>query len=107
MAVTFFAATKIEECRGNREFVQFDEDIHLAIYNERNNLPTESSVLYSLDPYGLEILSIEKVCHLKDISQKLLIHFEKSKEISDFLKKLKVLCIKAIHENKNIISLGD
>lgn len=107
MAITFYIAATFEECLVSTKFVQFDEDIHVAIYNERYIIPTESSILYSLDPYGFEILSFEKVRHLKNVSYLLLKYFENKKEILDFLFSLEELCEQAIKENKNIISLGD
>lgn len=107
LAVTLFIATKLEECQGNSKYVDFEEDIHLVIYNERNKLPAESRVLYSLDPYGIEILSIEKVHQIKDMLHELLKYFEDNEEVLNFLSDLKILCNCAIQENKTIISVGD
>jgi hypothetical protein len=107
VAVTFFIATNIDECSDNSLNVHFDEDIHSLIYNERTKLPFESSVLYSLDPYGTELLSSEKILQLIDISKKLKIHFENNQEVIDFSYNLLWLCNYAITENKSILSLGD
>ena len=107
MAVTFCIATTLDECLSSTRYVQFDDEIHLAIYNERYEIPTESSILYSLDPYGFEKLSDEKISHLKGVSFSLIKYFEDKKEIVGFLHSLVELCEMAIKENKNIIALGD
>ncbi|QTH43648.1 hypothetical protein J4772_04220 [Cohnella sp. LGH] len=107
MAVTLFLAESIDECREDSEYVHFDDEIHHIIYIERNKLPVNSEILYSLDPYGIELFDMDKIKQLKNVTSQLIQHNEGDERIVTFLCNLTKLCDIGIKQNKRILSLGD
>jgi len=106
LAVTFFIANKLDEITSNDKFVQFDDDIHYIVWNDKEKLPNEARLLYNLDPYGIRCLTSSEVEQLKTVCTELQLIY-RDITMNDFFKSLFNLCNSALQQRRNIMAVGD
>lgn len=127
MGMHFFFASSIKEayeCNFYELYIEDEIDYFIGEIKEYIDIISKGSadIMLTIDPYSHTLLSknqIEKLLSLGKIllDEELIEHlkylrlFEKynieQKEFIDFANNLINVCIKAIKENKTIISLGD
>lgn len=107
LAVTFFVADSLAECVNNYEIVQFDEDIHSIIWNDKANLPEIAKILYSLDPFDVKCFMASEVEDLKIVCSELQLVYRDNEQMINFFISLMKLCNIACQQKKHIIAVGD
>ena len=106
MAVTFYIANSIEETKNSHSWLQFEEEVHEFLYQNKNLIGDAIEVLVDLDPYGDKVFSKEEMPLLVSLCDVLTNEFNTSAVI-EFSKGLKEFCEKALTEGKTIVALGD
>lgn len=107
MALTFYIADNIQECENNDSFVQFDEEIHKIIWEDREKLPALARKLYSLDPYEVTCLIKSEFEQLSLACSELQLVYKENKFMSEFFESFILLCFTAYRKEKNIMAVGD
>jgi len=103
--MNFYIGMSIEELDYNDYNIRIDEDIYEDFLYKGKY---EFKIINEIDPYENTILSKEDILLLIDDCNLVIDSQDKiDEEFMKDIKELKLLCQKAISNNKNIICIGD
>lgn len=108
MAIDFYIANEIKEIHRDSEYVFLDEEIKNKLYTFSSWLDLHPGLilLLELDPYGDEILNLEKIRAIIEGTEKENI-VDLDEDIIRNLQKINSFFKKALEKNKNICVIGD
>ncbi|MCX7569833.1 hypothetical protein OS242_07640 [Tumebacillus sp. DT12] len=106
MAVTFVLANSVEESVEGRPFVQFEEELHTVLYQNREYLGDKGQLLVNLDPYNHKVLTREEIVQMTELCQMIPQFFE-GELVDTFTTEFSKLCAQALATHTAIVALGD
>lgn len=110
--MNFYIADSIAEVKFDDVNIGMDDELVEYLYVIKKNNPNVASIFYYLDPYGDVELQKEDIEDLIGfcryiLEADLLQRYEEKEEAVDTLNDIISICLKAIKEGKNIVSIGD